>query len=210
MPYQVNLPGIREASLDAIRSCMTNNLDALNAALTGVVPPLALGVTVQPTQFLIGDPYTVPKVDTNPFWITVLGGGDRDGTDSEQELYYIDPGFHITLHTNIYVYIHPDSFPNIDPFLQEELRERLLTRLVDWLTVDVFNKKGNPANPNLIDAGIIIPLGSRVFSVDPAFDTMDRGTVSTVRMGSITKSYAQTMQIRSAELHHIAHVYGGT
>lgn len=199
MPYQTTHAGLREAATNAIRSSMLAKLDDLNTALVSIVPPLAGSAIATEGQFYIGDADSVPNGANNPFWIAIVGGGRRDGTDSEHELLYIDPGYTNHLYTNIFVYIHPDSFPSEDRFMQANQRELLRARIVDWIRSDCFNNK----------AGLILHLNSREFAVEPDYDTLDMCFIESVRMGMAQKNFAGTQWVYFAHLHHTARVFGG-
>jgi len=196
MPTYPNLttPGMQEARLDAIRDQMRSRIADIQSALTGVTPALS-GITVTTGMFYIGDPDSIPDGTTNPFWVCVVGGGKQDGRDWESKQEFIGENiYHNDVYTNIYVYIHQDTFPGVDAFVQAEYRERLRSRICDWIRLDCFNNH---------DA-LSIPLASAEYGTSN--DHLDKSWVSEFTMGYAPKGYGPTVYLYSAHAMHSAEI----
>lgn len=193
MPYpNTTTPGMQEARLDAIRDTMTGKISDLQSALTGVTPALT-GITVTTAMFYIGDPESMPDGATNPFWVCVVGGGKSDGQDWGSRQEFIGENyFHHDAYTNIYVYIHPDTFPDLAAFQQAEYRERLRARICDWIRLDCFTN--HPA--------LTIPLASKEYGT--ANDALLNAKVTEITMGIAQMGYANSVAVYVAHLLHEA------
>lgn len=197
MPYILTKPGIGEATLDAILALMVAKVTDLNTILA-LSPALSIGATVDSSFFSIGDPDTLKDATTNPFWVTVVGGGRQDGRDTEVEIKQTGPGYWYTLHTNIYLYLHPQSFPGSNAFTQATNRERLRARICDWLLYDVFNNGTNYR----------VTLGSQQMT-NGTYDSLDEAKVTDVTKGFVLKSFGTAQYVFMAHFMHTGRVYGG-
>lgn len=139
MPFQTTKPGIREATKDAILGLMRAKIPDLQAAMNGISPSVLTGVAVSPNQFYFGDFDTLPDPATNPFWVTVEGGGKNDSTDAEYSQHATGANHEWEFWTNIYWYLHPTLFPTSGAAAQAEERSRFRDRFHDWLVGDVLN-----------------------------------------------------------------------
>jgi hypothetical protein len=198
------LPGLAESCLDTLKATMVANLASLNTQIASRAVPISLLPTVVAGQIYIGDPETMPPATTNPFWLSVVGGGKADGKDTEIEIKQSGPGYWPTVYHNIYFYLHHDTFPAAgtlatDAFIQAEARERLRALVQDWLTWACFNNGTNYS----------ITLGSRQFATAPAYDHLDEARISDVTKGFVFKSYGGTQGVLMAHFLHRGRVYGG-
>jgi len=144
--FQTTVIGPDEARLVAVRGLMIDStkLSDLNATLA--LSPFSSFPTVTSANFLIGDPDTF--AESKPVIVCVYGGGKGAGLDRESMFKEIGmPNVSTiknTFHTNIRVYIHPNyAFPAADSTAtsveqQAEYRERLLSRVVEWICSDIF------------------------------------------------------------------------
>lgn len=197
MPYSTTLPGVREATVDALMTLATGAISDLNAALTrDAQTPLPTPIAA--SMFHLGEPDALPSVSTQPVIVYYVGGGKQDGTDLESTLEFIDPaptrGIKNVVHTSVTVGIHPELYTATgdDAFAQAAKRERLLFRLEDWLRTDVYNKGANLA----------VALGSREYSVAPNYDTLIYSWCRRVRVGWLQKSFAGSRYMLCAEFAH--------
>jgi len=197
--WQPDLPGLRESCLDTLVAAMTTKIADLETALT-ISPALSLGASITSGQFHVGDPDTLPDLSTSPFWVSVVGGGKRDGTDTEIEVKQSGPGFWLTVHTNIYLYLHPDAFPSTDAFSQATQRERFRARFTDWLRADVFNTP----------AAYSLTLGSKeTTNGGPAYDELNESYIRDISMGYVLKSFGPSVWVFMAHYAHSGKIYGG-
>src|SRR5579871_4055304 len=166
-------PGIDEATRQWIISQIVANVSSLNTALasdnlTPVAPATSGSV-------FYGDPTLMPQL---PFWICVYGGGGiSGGADMEVSQLYIDfVRYSSTIHSSIAVYLHPDTFqpaPNTSGGpAQVASRERLLSRICDFLRAECFNTF-NAASPTLTSQEYI--------GTDPTqYDFLDRAHIESI------------------------------
>jgi hypothetical protein len=204
MPYSTTLPNIDEARLDAITALLVANLASLNTSL------LRGGLWTLPaitsSMVSIGDPERLPLTAAEaPIILSVVGGGRYEELDTEADYRYIDQsansGFKVDVYTNIFVYLHPDSVPAADNTwasvrAQAATRERIRSRVCDWLRAGVLNAQANLA----------ITLGSREYSVSPGFDVLDRCRASMIYKGYFEKSFARGQQLYGAHIVHVGRV----
>jgi len=198
MPFNPNLPGIREAINDALKSLIVAAIPDLNTQLARRSAPLSM-ITATSGQVMLGDFDTLPEAATNPFWITILGGGRQDGRDATVEIKQSGPGYWYTFYTNIFAYVHVQSFPGNSVSVQAEARERMRTILEDWLLGDVFNNATN----------FDITLGSRQMAVAPAYDALTYAYASDVTAGLSGKSFGQSQLVPMLHIVHQGKVFGG-
>jgi hypothetical protein len=202
MPWQNNRVGLAEACLDGIKANIVNKLADLTTILA-VAPAIALGPTgfaIDASFIRIGDPDKLPDDISDPFWITIVGGGRQDGRDTHVDWKASGPQFNATVWHNIYLYVHPDTFPGSDVNVQAETRERFRARVQDWLTWDCFNNLTN----------VEIPLVSQQFAVAPNNDKLTRAYVSDVSKGYVMKSFGQTQWLYMAHFLHEGMLLGGS
>lgn len=197
MPFLTTKPGPGEACLDALLALMVAKVSDLNTMIA-LSPAVTIGVTVDSTFFHIGDPDTMPDTALFPFWVTIVGGGKQDGRDTEVEIRQSGPGYWYTLYHNIYLYVHPESFPGTDAYVQAALRERFRARVCDWLIYDVFNNGTNAT----------VTLGSQQMT-NGTFDTLDESRVEDLTKGFVLKSFGTTQYVYMAHLMHRGKIYGG-
>lgn len=146
MAFSTTPPNFDEARQDALQALIVSKIADLDALVSQ--DSLLPAGTMTSDLVLIGDPEQMASVTETPIVISVVGGGERDGMDVEAQFEFIDltagRGFRYEWRTNVFVYIHKDLFPAsgnswAQVKLQTERRERLRSRINDWLLEDVFN-----------------------------------------------------------------------
>jgi len=197
--YSTVLPNIDEARLEAVHALIVGQIADLDASLQ--LSPISFPAgTAVAGLVVIGDPESLPSQAEAPFLICVTGGTSVDTVDLETELRYVGvpstvSSFRLTLHTTVRVYIHPRTFPAADSSIssiqsQAELRERLRSRLCDFIRSDVFQS----------GSGVDIALGSREYATAPGYDAYTQVRVAEIRKGLFDKSFAGLVSVFGAEL----------
>jgi len=197
--YQTGLPGLRESINDTLKALMVAKIADLNTQLHRRAAPLS-AITAVAGQFYIGDFDTLPDPATNPFWITIIGGGRQDGRDMTAKIAQSGPGYRNDFYTNIFAYTHPQTFPGSSVAVQAEARERMRAILEDWLMGDVFNNGTN----------FDITLGSRQFAVAPDYDHLTYALATDVTAGISGKSFGQAQLIPMLHIVHAGWLQGGS
>lgn len=172
-------------------------LSDLTAQLTALGTPYS-AITAASGQFYLGDFDSLPDAATNPFWVTFLGGGRQDGRSTRVEIKQSGPGYWYTFYTNIFAYIHPQSFPGADASVQAEQRETLRSTLEDWLVAGVFNNGTN----------YDITLTSQQMTPG-TFDSLTLAKVTDVTAGYSGKSFGQNQLVHMLHITHEGRVLGG-
>lgn len=192
-----------EARLTAIQTLIQSRIGDLDTNLQRAPLSMPAG-TAASALVIIGDPDTLDS--STPFVVCISGGGKADGADWESDFRYTGMGTSITpgslkntVHTQVRVYIHPDTFPAADATwssvkTQTEKRERLLSRVVAFLRGDVFQTL----------AGVDMTLTSTEYR--DAGDNLTMGVVRRVEKGRYEKSFAGTALVYGASL-HIEHTF---
>jgi len=189
MSYSTDLPGLDEARLLAIQTLITNSLTDLNSALDrDALTPIVFSAD----QIVLGDPMRLTASR-----ISIIGGGEQDGTDINSSRYFTPhndtQGMREEVSTNIFVYIHPDEFPDTNAETQATTRELAVARICDHLRRRVFN------DPDNID----ITLTSREHSTDPDYDALLNCRIKSVRKGITLKDFGGLIEVPSAHLIHV-------
>lgn len=196
--YNISLPDVGEARLDAMQAMIIASLDDLNASLNrDAQSPL----TFTSAQVIIGDPEMV-TVST----ICVCGGGKQDATDMElgqggnEFMPRTDSAApHIDLSTNIYVYISQNDMipaPSSDTIADAQkavlYREKARARIVGHLRRRVFNSQ----------AASCITLASQEFSGSGANDQILNARITSIKLGMSPKGTGGSLYLYSANLLH--------
>ncbi len=170
--YDPSAPGLDEARLDAYRSLLISHLDMLNVALMrdGL---LTSEVTAEMVE--IGDSLALWNSSAGAVRIRITGGAGSSaetietGFDASLEMGVVGcSGFRYTFYTYLTVYLHPDALASRHANEQAEARERLLSRVSDWITLGVCNNW----DPSTESGGLVVPLSSHVLSAPPATDCL--------------------------------------
>lgn len=184
MSYSTSLPGLDEATRNALKTIIVNSLPDLNTALArDALTPM----TWTSGQVIIGDPLRL-----NASRISIVSGGEGDGLDMEISQVMSPVIYQVTVTTHIYVYIWPDEFPGTDVEAQESMRELALSRVCDHLRVRVLNDASNAT----------IMLASREYGISPAYDTLMMCKVNRVVKTWSVKDYGKQTEVRTAHLVH--------
>lgn len=201
--YDVTLPDVREASLNAIRDLLRGNLAVIN---NSVNRDAACPMTWAEAQIEVGDPEGISASR-----IAIVGGGEDDATDMDVELRYLPvgdySGFALKVYTNIYVRIHPHEFAAMQDDADDiaKARELARARTVAALRKRILNRPEN----------VVIGLASREYTTvqqglqpngQPAYDTLQRCFVQSVRMGESFRGYGNTLPMVSAHLLHVGEI----
>ena len=170
--YAPSSPGFDEARLDAYRNLLASNLDTLNVALMrdGL---LTSEVTSEMVE--IGDALALWNSSDGALRIRVTGGAGSSaetiepGFDASLEMGVVGcSGFRYTFYTYITTYLHPDALASRQAREQAEARERVLSRVSDWLTLGVCNNW----DPAAQSGGLVVPLSSHILSLAPETDCL--------------------------------------
>ena len=192
MPFSTTQKGVREAILYAVKGLLVAKISDLDAALKNISPAVNTGSSVTAGQFYVGDFAILPDQTTNPWWVTICKGGRADGRDTEIGLLASGGIFEKTFWTNIYFYLHPDTFPtDTDAIAQAEKREVLRARFEDWLLDDVLCTFAN----------LTVTLASQTYA-PPADDTIDESYVRAVTDGYETKSFGGSQDVQTQHFLH--------
>ena len=136
--YNPAKAGLDEARLDAYRRLLISHLDQLNTALSRDRRTPIGPVTAEMVE--IGDSETLWELASGGLRIRIRGGDEASPLDFESALSTgVDgcTGFRYTFFTHLNIYIHPDALATVSVKRQAEARERLLSRLNDWVTLGV-------------------------------------------------------------------------
>lgn len=187
MAYDPEEPGLLEATKDALKELLADNIDDLATALERDTLWDDL-TTVDDTMLFIGDPESVPPVALAPLWITI-SGGDESLRESKQT--NLDPtggyGYRNDFELQIRVYLHPDILPSDSPKTQAELRERALDRVCDWLRAGVCNTHNNK----------ILTLASNEYG--SGADILNETHITRIRRDDFYKNFGTMQRVRGAE-----------
>lgn len=167
--YNPALPGLDEARLDAYRELLVSKLDLLNIALardkrTPIGPVSAAMVE-------IGDSEALWDISSGPIRIRVRGGDEAGGLDFESDITMgvnQNAGFKYTFLTHLAIYIHPDALASLSMRREAEARERLLSRINDWITLGVCNYW----DPVTETGGLVVDLNSHILTAAPGCDAL--------------------------------------
>jgi hypothetical protein len=167
--YDPSKPGLDEARLEAYRRLLISRLDLLNTALMRDRRTPVGEVT--PEMVEIGDSETLWDIGMGGIRIRIRGGDETSPLDFESALTLgVNgcSGFRYTFYTHLAIYIHPDALAAVSVRRQAEARERLLSRLNDWVTLGVCNYW----NPETATGGLTVQLGTSILSVPPQTDAL--------------------------------------
>lgn len=184
MSFNTALPGISEACGDAVKGVMVANLSALNAMLSrDALTPVPAVVA---SQIYLGENQTIPQYD---LWFALEAGDSSGGEELESDYTYIgEPegrGFRWTYKCSIAAYVHPDAVFSIDPFAQNTIRHRLLSRLEDWLRIVCFNNQVAQS----------ITLASREYNGSPGYDFLLAGGFTSLSRGYANKGSGRNIVV---------------
>lgn len=194
--YNTSLPDAGEARLLAMQAMTVASLADLNSSLNrDALSPMRF----ISSQVILGDPETVTKS-----LICFVGGGKQDGTDMELGT---GPQFmprsdntapSLSVHTNIYVYLHPDDLipaptgdTAADALRAVQYLETARARIVGHLRRRVFNSQ----------AASVITLGSQEFN-GTGYDQLLNARIVSVRNGVTFKGAGGNLALYSAHLAH--------
>jgi hypothetical protein len=190
MAFNLDTPGLAEARLDAIATLIKGKISLFNSAnLRDTLCPCLLGSNA----VTIGDPDSLQKVALTPVTIAVIGGNIESdfeflpGSMTDEQ----GAGYLYRVFTDVIAYIHPDLYSAETPFAQATRRERLRSRLSDWLRSAVFNNHG----------GIDLALASHEFHVLPDTDSLMISTVERIENALYTKAFASNVACYACHLH---------
>ena len=167
--YDPGAPGLDEARLDAYRELFVSRLDLLNIALArDTKTPVAL---LEPAIVEIGDPETIWDIQSGAIRIRISGGDDLEQVEFESTITMGiegNVGFRYMFLTHVAIYIHPDALGELPVKRQAEARERLISRINDWLTLGVCNRW----DPETNTGGVVVPLASSILTAPPGTDAL--------------------------------------
>lgn len=194
--YQTTAIGCDEARLVAFQSLLVGKIADLNTALQ--LAPISMPTgSATSGQILIGDTNVFPRA-VGPFVVCILGGGRTDGMDMESAFKEIGLGVTVSymqnrLHTRMRVYIHPDAIPaasntwaNVNT--QAENRERLLSRVCDWIRADCLQ----------VRAGVDLTLTSSEYT--ETGDNLTETRIVAIRKGRYEKGFDSAQICIGAEI----------
>lgn len=175
------LPGLSEAGCDAIVAFLQGKVAALDARLNldGQTPGLP---TTLVGQIQRGDS---KKVQEFPFWVTVVGG-DEGGLEIQSYFELMGEsggrGFWNKYWATISCYLGLDTMPDTDNVNNVGKRDRLLSRLADWLRVDCFNQQST----------LLLTLTSQEFSSGSNFDQLKGNVLEYIKRGEAPKGRTES------------------
>ena len=173
--YNPAKAGLDEARLDAYRRLLISHLDQLNTALSRDRRTPIGPVTAEMVE--IGDSETLWELASGGLRIRIRGGDEASPLDFESALSTgVDgcTGFRYTFFTHLNIYIHPDALATVSVKRQAEARERLLSRLNDWVTLGVCNYW----DPESGTGGLLVDLGTNILTAPPQTDALVESHVS--------------------------------
>lgn len=174
-------PGLSEAACDAVVAYLKTKISDLDARLD--MGDLTPGLT--PTvagQIYRGDP---KKLAPTPFWVTVVGG-NQNGREVQSTFELMGEGagrgFYNKWWGTISAYINVDTTFDDDPFVSVAIRDRLLSRLADWLRLDCFNQQST----------LLLLLTSQEFNSGSTFDQLKGNVLEYIDRGEALMGYGGT------------------
>jgi hypothetical protein len=159
--YSPTAAGIDEARLDAYVALIQSKLTDLNTALSrDSLTPIA---TVTNQMVELGD--------SDMLWDQPTGGDIRirvvddqsDGDNMRATGTFNrnkNVGWKYDFITHIWVYLHPEALAGVNPATQASARQRALSRINDWLILDVFNYWDDVG----LTGGALLPINSNIFT----------------------------------------------
>lgn len=195
--YNPEYPGIDEARLDAYKALIVSKLATLNQALRRDRLREVGEITSMMVE--IGDNESSWDIATGPLRFRIVAGGEQNGQDFQAALLMGltgNAGWSYEFATNIYVYVHPDAMANADTVQQAEDRERLLSRVSDWITFGVCNVW----DPITETGGAVIQLNSHIFNAAPKSDYLVEAMIKRAYKGWRMKGFGSDMQFPCIEL----------
>jgi len=185
-------PGLSEAAPDAIVTYLKSKITDLDARLdrddqTPGLTPTAAG------QIYRGDPKIMAP---SAWWVTVVGA-NANGREIQSTFELMGEsggrGFYNKWWGTISAYVSIDTTFDDDSFVSVATRDRLLSRLADWLRIDCFNQQ----------ATLLLTLTSQEFSSGLQFDQLKGNVLEYIDRGEAPKGYGETDWVPCIRAHFV-------
>lgn len=188
MAFDGTFPDLLEATKDALKELLGDNLTTLNTALSR--DDLWDGlIDITEAMIVIGDPESAPKSKTiAPLWITIFGGEESLRGDQVNLEITGGYGYENRIELTLRVYLHPECFPSANPFLQAQKRERAVDRVCGWLRAGVCNTHSNKT----------LLLASDEY--DTGADELNETHITRISRGEFWKNFGGMKLIQGAEI----------